>query len=1058
MRLTTLKVTMNMKTTIRAVAGAAAVLMLVSCGGNDSSTDGSMIAQPRATPTQNLSHEVGAAFGANGAVVDEQPEGADLALLTGASSDRLRTAAPRLGATASTDDPAQLLGPDRVIDNPYQPGDRGANSPFPLIKIDGLGDRPFPTGKWYKGFFYRTPARLDSNFADAPAGDPAAPHNGQNDTAQESVFAFPNRLNLDDRIPLVSVAFPRPRYIAPALDPNADGYKLLNRFVTDDVFYPVIASPLADLQLAASTGVDATLTRTITHQDELTVTTRWQNADASRQMELLAAVGSPYVTVRYQNIAPVVSVGQGLSPRLAKDPNTNLPLTPLTLDYTKWESVNGLVAVAASDGDLSSAPNQPFVEATALVNGVKTPILTGTAFRFIYRVPDPARPSSPRTNNNAPPVEGLINRVMNVYTSSPISLHWDGPSRSYVATQPFNGVIRAAFVNEAVIADISRDDPTTLSFPAAEAALYKYKDEYPISGEVTAQYDGNTTANVLFVWATANMSGAKPNAANLLMTAFEATQVPSLQNVTKLPEIGYYSNWGRMSGVVGGHWNQVLNVPAILQNQTPDRSYQLWYGSGAIKESDKARIGQMLVTEATDTQSFITHCNYESYTCGKYIANLARLALIADQLGDAGTRRQLIAFMKQNINPWFDGADPTDPDIGHKTDPSNFIFDYFVYDRTNKGLVTFRPYKRGQYDDDFYNLVYTDHMFHYGYFIYASAVIARLDEDATWFNKYKPYVDLLVRDIANPSASDAYFPISRTFDWFKMQNQADSGPTANGPNTESSSESINSNYALALWGDVTGNANLKALASVMTAAEIRTAQAIYQVRPETSVLRQDGDLAGVAPVTVTVQTRAGTAQAVLDANRDVTRGIVWSQITEHNIFFGPRKQYLVGIQVLPVTPISEYVLSKSWAKAHETELLALEASTTANYTLAISNVPGPDAECAVFAQKTPHDAQPPDTYNWGGGCAAAARVENAWRQILVSLNGVNDPAGSYDRFAALVDKSVAEAAFYTSNLSNPNVHPGSSTDAQGSKPDLLRQTSTPSTNTNVFWWLSVRKP
>ena len=67
------------------------------------------------------------------------------------------------------------------------------------------------------------------------------------------------------------------------------------------------------------------------------------------------------------------------------------------------------------------------------------------------------------------------------------------------------------------------------------------------------------------------------------------------------------------------------------------------------RADDKARIAAMLQTEAADAQSFITHCNYESYTCGTYIANLARLALIADQLGDAKTRRQLVAFMKQNL-------------------------------------------------------------------------------------------------------------------------------------------------------------------------------------------------------------------------------------------------------------------------------------------------------------------------------------------------------------------------------------------------------------------------
>ncbi len=1037
----------------------SALLALAACNGDDSTPDSrpsanSIIAKPKAGPAQRLSHEFGAAYLGSGAVIDDQPAGASLQALTGASSAALSTAAARLGAVSSTSDPAAVLGADRVIDNPYQPGGRDANSPFPLIKVGGLGDRPFPTGKWYKGFFYRTPARLDSNFANAPAGDPAAGNNGQNDTAQESVFAFPNRLNLDDRVPMVSIAFPRPRYIAPALDPAADAYKLLNRYVTDDVFYPVIASPLADLQLAASTGVDPSLTRSIVHQDELTVTTRWQSSDAARQMELIAAVGSPYVTVRYQGIAPVLGIGQGIQPRLAKDPNTNLPISPLVWDYGTWEAVNGLVAVAAGTGSLAAVPSQQFIEAGV----VKTPDLSGSSFRFVYRVPDPARPATPRTNDNKPPIENLINRVMNVYTSSPITLRWNAPSRTYVATQPFSGVVRAAFVNEAVIADISRDDPVALTYPTIEATLFQYRSEYPLDGEVTTQYDGGATANVIFHWTTGNMSGATPNASNLLMTAFESTQIPSMATANKVAAIGYYSNYGRMSGIVGGQWAQALGVPGILRDLGADQTYRLWYGNGGIKAADRARVAQMLRTEAADTQSFITHCNYESYTCGKYIANLARLALIADQLGDSTTRRQLIAFMKQNLDAWFDGADPSDPNIGIKTDPANWIFDYFVYDRTNKGLVTFRPYKRQQYDDDFYNIVYTDHMFHYGYFIYASAVIARLDEDPAWFTKYKPCVELLVRDIANTGADDPYFPVARTFDWFKMQNQADSGPTANGPNTESSSESINSNYALALWGDVTGNASLKAVATVMTAAEIRTAQAWYQVTPQTSVLRSDGDLAGVVPVTVDIQTRDGQKQAVLDVNTDIARGIVWSQITEHNIFFGPRKHYLVGIQVLPVTPISEYVLSRTWAGAHQSALLALEALATENYTVAISKVPGPTSECSVFAQKTPPDANPPNTYNWGGGCASAARVENAWRQILVSLNGVNDPAGSYDRFVALVDKSVTESDNFTNVLSNPSVNPGSSTDAQGSKPDLLRQTSTPSTNTNVMWWLSSLKP
>src|SRR5690606_38040413 len=93
------------------------------------------------------------------------------------------------------------------------------------------------------------------------------------------------------------------------------------------------------------------------------------------------------------------------------------------------------------------------------------------------------------------------------------------------------------------------------------------------------------------------------------------------------------------------------------------------------------------------------------------------------------------------------------------------------------------------------------------------------------------------RDIANPSLDDPYFPLARTFDWFRLQNFADSGPDFNGANTESSSESINASYALALWGVVLGNSQFQALAAIMAAAEIRTAQAFYQVTPENNVFK-----------------------------------------------------------------------------------------------------------------------------------------------------------------------------------------------------------------------------
>ena len=65
---------------------------------------------------------------------------------------------------------------------------------------------------------------------------------------------------------------------------------------------------------------------------------------------------------------------------------------------------------------------------------------------------------------------------------------------------------------------------------------------------------------------------------------------------------------------------------------------------------------------------------------------------------------------------------------------------------------------------DFGNSAYNDHHFHYGYHILAGAILGHLDP--AWLEANKEYVNALVRDVANPSAEDKYFPMWRSFDWY----------------------------------------------------------------------------------------------------------------------------------------------------------------------------------------------------------------------------------------------------------------------------------------------------
>ncbi len=70
---------------------------------------------------------------------------------------------------------------------------------------------------------------------------------------------------------------------------------------------------------------------------------------------------------------------------------------------------------------------------------------------------------------------------------------------------------------------------------------------------------------------------------------------------------------------------------------------------------------------------------------------------------------------------------------------------------------------------------------------------------------------MLVRDIANPSTRDQYFPVWRCFDWFHGHSWAHGlFDTLDGKDQESSSEDTMHAYALKMWGSVSGDKNMEA--------------------------------------------------------------------------------------------------------------------------------------------------------------------------------------------------------------------------------------------------------
>ena len=144
-----------------------------------------------------------------------------------------------------------------------------------------------------------------------------------------------------------------------------------------------------------------------------------------------------------------------------------------------------------------------------------------------------------------------------------------------------------------------------------------------------------------------------------------------------------------------------------------------------------------------------------------------------------------------------------------------------VYDTAWKGIVSSGSYPAGKGGLDFGNTYYNDHHFHYGYFIHAASIIAYLDPN--WLNLNRDWVNSLVRDAANPSAQDSYFPVSRMFDWYHGHSWAkglfESGDSKD---EESSSEDAMFAYAIKMWGKVTNDKSMEARGNLMLSILART--------------------------------------------------------------------------------------------------------------------------------------------------------------------------------------------------------------------------------------------
>ncbi|CAI5953953.1 unnamed protein product [Closterium sp. NIES-64] len=376
--------------------------------------------------------------------------------------------------------------------------------------------------------------------------------------------------------------------------------------------------------------------------------------------------------------------------------------------------------------------------------------------------------------------------------------------------------------------------------------------------------DGETGSLPTAQGNAASTATGDPAVSNQAAMAWTSASSSSAARAAQETVLSYPTIDGRAIGVKGAVWE--LKVP-----KTPTT----WHSPRL--SSDPQLMDDLRASLKQDVAALPPLTTASTYFFGKAAARAARLALIAEQVHDDGSLAAVLPPLRAALTAWLDG-----------TFPGNRL----LYDPTWGGVVS----EAGSRDKgaDFGLGMYNDHHFHYGYFVYAAATVAKFDP--MWGNRYRAQLAALVADYMSVNRT-ALFPRLRHFDAYALHSWA-SGlfDFADGRNQESFSEAANAYYAASLLAFTFGDLPLATLGATLAAVESVAAQVLMQV-----------PVAGSSS-SPTPSLSPAYEPVFADANRML--GMVWSTKRDAGLWFAAPAELdkRVGIQVLPVTPFLAHPL------------------------------------------------------------------------------------------------------------------------------------------------------
>lgn len=596
--------------------------------------------------------------------------------------------------------------------------------------------------------------------------------------------------------------------------------------------------------------------------DDLSVTVKWRGT-GSNYMLAPVVRGMPYFTMQYNNLRPLLS-------------------TPGSAIL----SVNG----------------QP------VSSGQPATINNGTKFMIEFAG-----------------AGGGNNMILVLYATSPVTMTFNTLYAS--SSTPYTGYLRMAYITTRNL------DPLASDSTARRQILDRYANYVPLGGSVWAQSTGvSSPFNLRFNFTTNSASDS------LLMMALPHQQ--DIISNTMTQTMNYQTLRGTMKEVYGKTWNMSENmVPDYAWSWTsnlynvPNAGSERWYDSlyTVLKADFDTTIGAIYQIPNGTNQP-----TTDPYGFGKNVTRMARVIVIADEVIDRYTDTDPGNFRRDSLSRLASRArDTLFKFVSTYISGSNMLWNppspswaggqnnKLVWDNSYKGIISYLGWLGEDnpspevYNYDFGNARYNDHAFHYGYIIYAAAVIAKGKPELFTANgnQYANRIMDLCRDIGNPSASDPYFTPHRHKDWYDGNSWMD-GLQAGGAgrDQESVSEAANAYYGMYMLGLALGNENLKNTGMLMLAQEIRAFKKYYRAIQQTNPNYQ----------TYT--------------QRHIVVGNLWHSLITSNTY-GNAPRFIYGVHMLPKNPFINQMWDGTFANEVWNKVYTNNVSSTLLQDLTLFTAP-----------------------------------------------------------------------------------------------------------------------